>query len=62
MEKVMNVMQIVGMVALALPTLISALILFFMAIPGDQPDKFMKEKLLPMIEKIVAVIEKFSKK
>jgi hypothetical protein len=62
MEKVLHILNIVGMVAVALPALVSALIMFFMAIPGAQPEKFLNEKVMPLLQKVVAVIEKFSKK
>ena len=53
-------LKVVGAVAVGLPALLAALIAFFMLIPGEQPEKALKGAL-GIVQKIVAVIEKFSR-
>lgn len=60
--QVLNALQVMGGIALGLPALISALIAFFMLVPGEQPEKFLKEWLLPKVQNAVDIIAKFSKK
>lgn len=54
-------LQVMGAVAIGLPALLSSLIVFFMLVPGEQPEKFLqaaKDKLDPIID----AISKFSRK
>lgn len=61
-SQAMPVLAVIGGVALALPALLGAVAMFFMAIPGEQPEKFINEKLLPAAQKLAELIGKFSRK
>lgn len=57
LEKIKSVLVIVGSIALGLPALLHALVLFFKAIPGENPDKIL-EKILAGSEAVAAVVTK----
>jgi len=61
LENTMEVLQVVGAVVIALPPVISALIAIFVLIPGDQPEKTLKD-ILDQLNKLVVIIEKVSRK
>lgn len=57
MQKLQEILAVIGAVAFGLPALLHALVLFFKAIPGDQPDKAL-EAVLGVSEKISALVGK----
>lgn len=57
-QKLMNILSIAGAVAVGLPAVLHALKLFFMLIPGDQPDKAI-DFVEGISEKIASVVVKF---
>ncbi len=59
--KAQEILSLVGAVAIGLPALLSALIAFFVLVPGAQPEKFL-QGMLDKVQKVVDVIAKFSKK
>lgn len=58
-EVAMMVLAVAGGVALGLPALLQALVLFFKLVPGEQPDAFLEKKLLPFCEKVAEFVKKF---
>lgn len=61
-EKLTGVLNTIGLIAVALPPLLTGVIGIFMVIPGDQPEKFMQEKLMPVLNNVVEFVKKFSRK
>lgn len=59
---IMSYLPIAIGIILALPALCLALIAFAMAVPGDQPEKFLKEKALPLLQSAADLVAKFSRK
>lgn len=57
-ELIKNVLMVVGGIAMGLPALLHAVVLFLKVIPGEQPEKFIEEKLLPASEKVAEVVGK----
>lgn len=57
LQKVLNVLSLVGAVALALPALLHALLAFLKLVPGDMPDKLV-EKVLVWSEKLASLVSK----
>ena len=55
MEKIMGYLSILGAVALGLPVMLHALVVFFKLIPGEQPDKII-EKLENLSEGLASAI------
>jgi hypothetical protein len=58
---IMQVLSVVGAIALALPALLQALIVFFAAVPGPQPEAAL-QKFADAIQGYVDLIAKFSRK
>ncbi len=56
-----NYLMIAGAVAVGIPTLLSALVAFFMIIPGPHPEDWI-QKAIPFTQKIADLIAKFSAK
>ena len=54
-------LQIMGLIALALPSILMILIVIFAAIPGEQPEKTLR-KMLEAAEDCVSVIARNSRK
>lgn len=61
-SQALPILAVVGGVAIALPALLGAVAAFFMVIPGEQPEKFINEKLLPLAQKLADLVGKFSRK
>lgn len=61
LELIKNILMVAGGIALGLPAFLSALVAFFMLIPGEHPEDWIK-KIIPYVEKISEVVGKFSKK
>lgn len=53
MSDKLHALQVAGGIVLALPSLLSALIVFFKTVPGDQPEKFLEDKIKPSFDKIL---------
>lgn len=51
-----------GIAATVAPLILTMLISFFMMIPGEQPEKFLIEKVKPISDKIIQLIQRFSRK
>lgn len=51
-----------GIAAMVAPLIVSALIGIFMLIPGQQPEKFLSEKVLPILNNVKDYIERHSRK
>lgn len=58
---VQHYLALFGAIAIGLPPLMSAMIAFFMLVPGEQPEKFL-QTALDKIQKAVDFIKQFSKK
>ena len=56
-EQAQGTLAVIGAVAVGLPALLHALVLFFKLIPGDSPDKFL-EKLLAGSQKVADLVGK----
>lgn len=62
LTKYINALAVIGGIAVGLPAMLQALVVFFKLIPGDQPDKIL-EKLLSMSQKLSELVVKvFPKK
>jgi hypothetical protein len=57
LSKYINFLAGIGAVALGLPALLQAMVVFFKIIPGQQPDKIL-EKMLTISEKVSEVVGK----
>lgn len=57
-EMIKNILMIAGGVAMGLPALLHAVVLFLKLIPGEQPEKFIEGSLLPASEKLADIIGK----
>ena len=43
LQKAMEILSYIGAVALGMPVMLHALVIFFKIIPGDQPDKVLEQ-------------------
>ncbi len=51
-----------GIAATVAPLFLTLLISFFMLIPGEQPEKFLNERIRPILDKIFYIIQLLSRK